>query len=197
MGEAKKKRDAGIGPTDPKPAEVAKNWNFERALAALNAHRRPTTPSKPPRQQVINFCGSVSSLKPVYLPFTNISPDYGSGWCHNNVLEQIRRAGGKRVNGWMIWDNGKFVEGEFHSVWESPDGQLVDLTPRADREAEILFLPDAVMKITNDGTADYFPNNRTSIAECPYSHRGLPLQDPMARREYTPAQSPFGFASVA
>lgn len=200
MGEAKKKRDAGVVPGGLKAWEPVKNWNPQRAFQAIQAHRRPkpaTTPDKPIRQKVINFCGTVSIEQPVFLPWTKVSPDYRSGWCHNNVLEQVRRAGGKRVNGWMIWDNGNFVESEFHSVWEDPQGNLIDLTPRADGEPEILFLPDHATKITNDGTADHFPNNRTTISESPFVSGGIPMPEPSTRREYSVKDSPFGFPSVA
>jgi hypothetical protein len=34
------------------------------------------------------------------------------------------------------------IEGEFHAVWVSPDGGFLDVTPKADGERQILFIPD-------------------------------------------------------
>lgn len=36
-----------------------------------------------------------------------------------------------------------FVDGVFHAVWRRPDGRLIDVTPRADGLATIIFLPDS------------------------------------------------------
>jgi uncharacterized protein YchJ len=38
---------------------------------------------------------------------------------------------------------GVFLEAEFHAVWATLDGMLVDPSPKADGEDRILFLPDA------------------------------------------------------
>ena len=34
------------------------------------------------------------------------------------------------------------VEAEFHAVWKSPEGKLVEVTPKPHREVRILFVPD-------------------------------------------------------
>jgi hypothetical protein len=50
--------------------------------------------------------------------------------------------GGKQYNGWAIWEWPKvFIEAEFHCVWESPGGELIDLTPDGFQPDKILFLP--------------------------------------------------------
>jgi hypothetical protein len=50
--------------------------------------------------------------------------------------------GGKQYNGWAIWEWPKvFIEAEFHCVWESPEGKLIDLTPDDLQLDKILFLP--------------------------------------------------------
>jgi hypothetical protein len=36
-----------------------------------------------------------------------------------------------------------FLEAEFHAVWISSDGKIIDITPKVDNEDVILFLPDS------------------------------------------------------
>ena len=45
--------------------------------------------------------------------------------------------------GWAIWEYPKvFIEAEFHSVWQAPDGVLHDLVPRQQPPVRILFVRD-------------------------------------------------------
>lgn len=61
----------------------------------------------------------------------------------SNVARKVASAGGASVDGWIIWETpGKLIEGEFSAVWMSPEGELVDITPHADGETLILFIPD-------------------------------------------------------
>ncbi len=63
--------------------------------------------------------------------------------CDTNVEEMIRREGGRIVYGHKIWYNQDlYAENEIHSVWENPDGELVDITFTLDGEKRILFIPD-------------------------------------------------------
>jgi len=54
--------------------------------------------------------------------------------------------GGQQVNGWAIWQWANvLVEAEAHSVWRSPEGELIDITPHVNGESQVLFLHDAGM----------------------------------------------------
>jgi hypothetical protein len=70
--------------------------------------------------------------------------------CHFNVWAQMDRLGGSAQPGWLLWQDTAhhFCEAEFHAVWVAPDGRLVDLTPRRDREKRVMFLPDPTRAIT-------------------------------------------------
>lgn len=50
--------------------------------------------------------------------------------------------------GWLIWimPGVMMIEAEFHSVWVSPTGEMIDITPKAQGENKILFLPDKKLK---------------------------------------------------
>jgi len=52
------------------------------------------------------------------------------GMCNKNVLDAINQEGGEPITGWKVFYNasiGYFVA-EFHYIWESPDGDYIDVT---------------------------------------------------------------------
>jgi len=60
-----------------------------------------------------------------------------------DVHIQVEKRSGSIQHGWTLWEwPGIFAEGEFHAVWRSPDGQLLDVSPKQDGERRILFAPD-------------------------------------------------------
>lgn len=64
--------------------------------------------------------------------------------CHFNVWVQWDKCGGKPQHGWLIGEDAvhDFAEAQFHTVWCSPQGELVDVTPRLDLEKRVMFVPD-------------------------------------------------------
>lgn len=90
------------------------------------------------RKRCRNLCGG---NEPQYIPITPI-PGARYYSCHTNVDWHIQRHGGTNVYGWAIWSNPIWFEFEFHSVWQSPSGELVDITPDADGETQRLFVID-------------------------------------------------------
>lgn len=94
--------------------------------------------------------------KVAWLPFTHPGgfepePDH----CHFNVWVQWERCGGEVQPGWIISEvpEAGFIEAQFHAVWRSPEGLLVDITPRSDSEPLVLFVPDPRRKITESDHA--------------------------------------------
>lgn len=80
--------------------------------------------------------------EPMYLP---VRPTDGAevNECFPNVEAKIALAGGRMLCGWQIWEwPHVLVEAEFHAVWVSPEGALVDITPKQHGEETILFVPD-------------------------------------------------------
>src|SRR5260221_7205353 len=68
--------------------------------------------------------------------------------CIDVVDRVVSENGGRRVLGWALWEwPGVLIEGEFHAVWERPDGRLVDATPNSIKIQRILFLPDPKAEI--------------------------------------------------
>jgi hypothetical protein len=64
--------------------------------------------------------------------------------CHLNAWCQLRKIGGSVQHGWVLAQDKSqsFSEAIFHTVWRSPSGALVDVTPRSDGEKRLMFAPD-------------------------------------------------------
>jgi hypothetical protein len=185
VGEGKKRREAGLGPRPP----VVDLNQARKALAFALLGGKPTTPSAPLSVAVTSFCRDLSgAAEPVFLPFTDTGDGYEGRYCHIAVKHRVKHHGGKRVTGWMIWENARFCEGEFHSVWQDDDGKLVDITPRLDGEI-VLFLPDPSTKIVRSGIYDIAPTNRTNLRRCPFAAGGIPAPDPVFRQVYPTPES--------
>jgi hypothetical protein len=93
--------------------------------------------------------------------------------CFENVPAVVRRHGGTVQHGWLLREQPTiFVEGKFHAVWRRPDGDLIDVTPRADQLTEILFLPDSRMVWEGEPVESY----RLQLHEQPcYCGSGMPF----------------------
>jgi len=92
---------------------------------------------------VVGFCSSICpNSTPVFVEVDALS-SYPPDECFYNVPTHVKTNGGELLIGWMIWyAPRKFIEAVFHCIWKSPNGALVDVTPKASGEQKILFLPD-------------------------------------------------------
>jgi hypothetical protein len=103
--------------------------------------KAPVTPAAI-SESIYKLCDEVSpGLVPEYV---EVVPDRDASMneCFPNVTAKVEREGGAMLIGWSIWESpGLFVEAEFHAVWRSPEGALIDITPKPARSDNILFLP--------------------------------------------------------
>lgn len=107
--------------------------------------KRETTPVRV-TDKIMELCGGITP--DVHLKYVPVAVQEWSRpmECFPNVERMIQEQGGQQVNGWAIWQWANIlVEAEAHSVWRSPKGQLMDITPHDNGEGEILFLHDAGM----------------------------------------------------
>jgi hypothetical protein len=88
--------------------------------------------------------------------------------CFNVVKKKVEEAGGKCICGWQVWKAEYLIEAEAHAVWETPEEELIDLTPKGlpVPVTSILFVEDermnyqgkqidsVRMNITNNKLAD-------------------------------------------
>ena len=96
-----------------------------------------------------------------------IDDPYGLfGWCSDGVAEKIKADGGDIAFGWTIWEWPNVLwTAEFHAVRRSPDGQLIDITPKPKRESRILFVANQSYPETFN--FDHRPGNRRQRAYQP------------------------------
>lgn len=99
-------------------------------------------------EPVLSFCKNISNESPFFITPTPLN------WCLPN--ECIKNAylynttfGGKFITGWAIWKNELIIEGEFHVIVVTTDGNYLDITPNT--SDKVLFLPD--YKIKFNGTS--------------------------------------------
>ncbi len=60
------------------------------------------------------------------------------------VARKVEQDRGSIQPGWAIWQFADaLIEAEFHAVWRSPEGELVDVAARPGGEQTILFVEDA------------------------------------------------------
>lgn len=82
------------------------------------------------------------SVEPLYIdvmpePYAEVKE------CFSAVNQKVGKDGGSRQLGWQIWQIPDImIEAEFHAVWKSPHGSLVDITPKSKPIDRILFIPD-------------------------------------------------------
>ena len=111
--------------------------------------------------EILELCNEICpGNAPFYVP-CKIEPDAIVAECFPNVEKKISCDGGTQILGWAIWEwPNQLIEGEFHSVWQSPTAEYLDVTPREIITNQILFLPD--YQAVYDGKAK--DNVRKSIS---------------------------------
>jgi hypothetical protein len=118
-------------------------------------------------QHVIAICRKIGC--PTEAVWVDVVPEHDADFneCFFNVSNTIKRKGGSIQHGWCIWENpGLFIEGEFHGVWKTPTGELIDVTPKKDGEAKILFLPDPI-RVFDEDTYNRLDNIRLAVSPHP------------------------------
>jgi hypothetical protein len=126
-------------------------------------------PAEPPssiNETVMSFIREELHLDgtPVNVPCA-AEPDAKRLDCYANVEREILRRGGGRRYGWLIWQHtDAMIEGEFHCMWITPDGTLLDVTPH-DGEPNVLFVPDPGRRYLGQN----IPNVRRFLHDDEYS----------------------------
>ncbi len=83
--------------------------------------------------------------EPIYL---DVEPEEGAilSDCFPTVLRKVEQEGGKMILGWQIWKADYLIEAECHAVWETPDEDLMDITPKPADISQIMFVEDDNLK---------------------------------------------------
>lgn len=100
-------------------------------------------PPKLIKPYVRRFCQRVEpgAADPAYIASRPL-PNAPMRDCFVTVAQQVEHEGGDTVIGWAIWEWPKvLIEAEFHAVWRTPQGELVNITPYEVPIPRLLFLP--------------------------------------------------------
>lgn len=116
------------------------------------------------------------SNTPVHLHYTDHGYDPDN--CHLSAKHCAMTKGGRRVHGWAIWGFDEMLIGEHHSVWEDPDGNLVDVTPPKFEAGQILFVRDDNADLVEMNGVYVMWADRTTIPEIPFCFKGNPHDEP-------------------
>jgi len=94
--------------------------------------------------EILAFCSEIDSAsRPIVVSLKPVN-DVRFNYCLTDVPAYSEKMGGNVQFGWTIWEcPNVFLEAEFHACWLSPEGDLIDITPKAGNENKILFLPDS------------------------------------------------------
>lgn len=111
------------------------------------------------------------------LPFQD--EGYKPRFCHVSSKFHAMKNGGQRVHGWALWRfmdaSGTMIIAERHSVWEEPDGTLIDITPPASGGGATLFVRDDTASIEKSEEGFLLRSDRTNI-EGMRMFRGQPTE---------------------
>jgi hypothetical protein len=102
-----------------------------------------TTPAKI-TNEIISFCKKIDpTYNPVFIPVVQ-TKGVRFNYCMTDVPKFVEDNGGSVQYGWTLWEDPSIsLEAEFHATWITPQGKLIDITPKPDGESKILYLKDS------------------------------------------------------
>lgn len=131
-----------------------------------------TTP-KGISSDIVN-CASIISPNQTMSYVTVVSNSLGNNSnCFINVSLVVNKLGGKAVMGWAVWQWANImIEFEAHAIWETPEGEYLDVTSH-ETETAILFLPDP--SVVYSGKV--IPSKRFPLSSSPLVAEMISLQE--------------------
>lgn len=107
-----------------------------KATGPPNTVPRALTPT------LLEFCASVATAKPVFVPSIPLKRA-ATSFCFENVAQRVEERGGSIAYGWAIWHlPDLYFEAEHHAVWRNKLGNLIDVSPQLGGRKRLLFVPD-------------------------------------------------------
>jgi hypothetical protein len=109
--------------------------------------------------EILALCRQLDPTRaPLWVP---VRPTPGAGEAHDlaALKSHVARQGGRIQFGWTIWENpGWYLEAEFHPLWSTPQGELIETSPApgAVALARVLFLPDATRAFQGEDIPNRF-----------------------------------------
>jgi len=125
----------------------ARNTQVGGIQVALTRWELPS----PTDEDVSQLC-QLNGLSGVPTLLTYQDHGYGPAFCHISSKDIALKKGGRRVHGWSFWrmidtdhntgESHPLMMAEHHSVWETKEGLLIDVTPPRHGGNNTLFLRD-------------------------------------------------------
>lgn len=103
---------------------------------------------------------------------------YVPSQCHLSAKHCAMTKGGRRVHGWALWQFGGQIDAEHHSVWETADGDLVDVTPPKFGGDRVLFVRDDTADIVDIEGVFSMWADRTTAADILFVYAGKEIDQP-------------------
>jgi hypothetical protein len=145
------------------PRHIVQAWGFLCKDAERKTVLSKTFVPSPSASSVRKICSVIASPEEPLLVKLAPMPWAVEKECFPNVMRQVAEGGGGIVYGWALWQCGwLFIEAEHHAVWESPNGEWLDITPQVPPVAHTLFLPDK-RAIYDFETTDVRDNHRLAL----------------------------------
>jgi hypothetical protein len=113
---------------------------------------------------------------PLHVDYVNHG--YEQSQCHLSSKHCAFKNGGRRIHGWALWQFNKQIDAEHHSVWETSDGKLVDVTPPKFGGSYILFVRDDSADIVEVGGRFSMFAERTTISGILFVRNGKKTDEP-------------------
>lgn len=96
-------------------------------------------PAQPGTSEIRRVVGFLRSQTPEVIPVDARNTIFRLGYCWYNAQRAANDWGGDVVHGWLIWETDDGLLAQHHTVWKTPDGPLVDVTPNDGDFKETLF----------------------------------------------------------
>lgn len=111
-------------------------------VTAMTGSNTPNTVPRSITPALLQFCASIASTIPGFIPSVPIRRAVTS-FCFENVAQKVRVNGGSIAYGWAIWHlPDLYFEAEHHAVWRNKFGNLIDVSPQMGGPKRLLFLLD-------------------------------------------------------
>ena len=127
-----------------------------------------TTPNRLPSDitpEILTFCRQLDPTRaPLWVP-VRLAPGGAGPHDFAHLKSHVASHGGRIQYGWTIWEHpGWYLEAEFHPLWISPQGELIEISPAADAAElpRILFLPDTTRTFGGEDIPNRFHALSTS-----------------------------------
>ena len=131
----------------------------------------PGSATKTPRtvtSEIRKFCDQLVGSGNLRRVRVKSAPEAAENDCFHNVSDHLKAHGGSSILGWTIWEwPATMIEAEFHCVWLSSKGDLIDITPKPDGDPEVLFLRDEAAEFDVTNPPPPRPNVRQPLTDHP------------------------------